>query len=277
MFTAKHYVNKTYGNHMLSRIVTGYNVTTIDCGSTVNSGYKGTEVTLIDQTPAGYGFDHWNITGATLTGNNFILNNDVTAQGIYTANPTAYQGGYTLQTYYNPVSSNPGSTMDENMLYTKNFIIPVGNVGGSYTRRYHIAGDANSLFNQGYPIYTGNVNNCIVLGNNRRLSGHITANIHYPSNRANLICVGIDPNYTTYSAGPYTKKIPSQWVSANIISTASCNTFGQGGYTNQNVTFNIDVSNIPGTLFLATSASNAGSPQGVYVYSFTANLIETVV
>ena len=88
MFTAKHYINKTYGSHMLSRIVTGYNVTTIDCGSTVNSGYKGTEVTLIDQTPAGSGFDHWNITGATLTGNNFILNNDVTAQGIYTALPT---------------------------------------------------------------------------------------------------------------------------------------------------------------------------------------------
>lgn len=91
MFTSKHYVNKTYGNHMLSRIVTGYNVTTIDCGSTVNSGYKGTEVTLIDQTPAGSGFDHWNITGATLTGNNFILNNDVTAQGIYTALPTTGQ------------------------------------------------------------------------------------------------------------------------------------------------------------------------------------------
>lgn len=88
MFTSKHYVNKTYGSHMLSRIVTGYNVTTIDCGSTVNSGYKGTEITLIDQTPAGSGFDHWNITGATLTGNNFILNNDVTAQGIYTALPT---------------------------------------------------------------------------------------------------------------------------------------------------------------------------------------------
>lgn len=274
MIKEKHYVNGIYGGHQLARYIDVYELSAVDCYATQYSGYRGTEVTLVDNPPAGYNFSHWDITGATLTGNNFILNNDVTAQGIYTAVPTAYQGGYALQTYYNPVTGNPGSTMDENMHYTRNFIIPVGNVGGSYTRRYHIAGIANS---RGYPIYTGNVNNCIVLGNNRRLSGHITANIHYPSNQANLICVGIDPNYTTYSAGPYTKKFPSQWVSANIVSTTSCNTFGQGGYTNQNVTFNIDVSNIPGTLFLATSADNVGSPQGVYVYSFSADLIETIL
>lgn len=238
------------------------------------SGFSGTQVTLSNTPNANYGFQGYSVTGATLTGNKFTLNNDATARATFSAQPTAYQGGYNLQTYYNPVPSNPGSTMDENMYYTTNFIIPVGNVGGSYTRRYHVAGLAKT---QGYPIYTGNVNNCIVLGNNRRISGHITANIHYPSNQANLICVGIDPNYTTYSAGTYTKKIPSQWVSANIISTASCNTFGQGGYTNKNVTFNIDTSNIAGTLFLATSGDYVGSPKGVYVNSFTANLIEMAV
>lgn len=83
MFTAKHYVNKTYGSHMLSRIVTGYNVTTIDCGSTVNSGYKGTEVTLVDEPAWNEKFSSYSITGATLTGNNFVINNDVTAQANY--------------------------------------------------------------------------------------------------------------------------------------------------------------------------------------------------
>lgn len=83
----KHYLNKVYGGHQLSRYIDVYEVSTVDCAATQYSGYKGTEVTLIDQTPAGYSFDHWNITGATLTGNNFILNNDVTAQGIYTAVP----------------------------------------------------------------------------------------------------------------------------------------------------------------------------------------------
>jgi hypothetical protein len=88
MKTEKHIVNKTYGGHQLSRYIDVYEVSTVDCAATQYSGYKGTEITLIDQTPAGYGFDHWNITGATLTGNNFILNNDVTAQGIYTAEPS---------------------------------------------------------------------------------------------------------------------------------------------------------------------------------------------
>lgn len=83
----KHIVNKTYGNHQLARYIDVYELSAIDCAATQYSGYKGTEITLIDQTPTGYGFDHWNITGATLTGNNFILNNDVTAQGVYTAIP----------------------------------------------------------------------------------------------------------------------------------------------------------------------------------------------
>lgn len=96
MIKEKHLCNKTYGGHQLARYIDVYEVSTIDCAATQYSGYKGTEITLIDQTPAGSGFDHWNITGATLTGNNFILNNDVTAQGIYTALPVVRN--LTLQT-----------------------------------------------------------------------------------------------------------------------------------------------------------------------------------
>lgn len=269
MFTSKHYLNKTYGSHMLSRIVTGYNVTTIDCDSTVDSGYKGTEVTLIDQTPAGYGFDHWNITGATLTGNNFILNNDVTAQGIYTANPTAYVGSYYLTSYYDPRPGNPGSTMDENMAQTRQFVIPVGNTSAGSTRKYYITPQAAGI--AGYDVKTGNIPKCVVLGSNRRLSGSITADIRYMSNVTNAICLGIDPYYTTYSGG-LTKAIPNQWHSATIIDTQHCSTFGQGGYTNQVKVFNVDISNLQGTLFIATSAQRS-----VYVNSITANLVETVV
>ena len=87
MIKEKHTLTNPYNHHALSRYIDVYEVTTDGCSSSPMSGYKGTECTLVDQTPAGYGFDHWNITGATLTGNNFILNNDVTAQGVYTAIP----------------------------------------------------------------------------------------------------------------------------------------------------------------------------------------------
>lgn len=83
----KHTLTNPYNHHALSRYIDVYEVSTVDCAATQYSGYKGTEITLIDQTPAGYGFDHWNITGATLTGNNFILNNDVTAQASFSAIP----------------------------------------------------------------------------------------------------------------------------------------------------------------------------------------------
>lgn len=83
MFTEKHYVNKTYGNHLLSRTVTGYDVTTVGCSSSPMSGYNGTECTLVDNPAWNEKFSSYSITGAALTGNNFVLNNDVTAQANY--------------------------------------------------------------------------------------------------------------------------------------------------------------------------------------------------
>lgn len=113
MIKEKHTLTNPYNHHALSRYIDVYELSAIDCAATQYSGYKGTEITLIDQTPAGYGFDHWNITGATLTGNTFILNNDVTAQGIYTAVPYTL----TLQTDGNgtltatKITGNPGDTV----------------------------------------------------------------------------------------------------------------------------------------------------------------------
>lgn len=89
MIKEKHIVNGIYGGHQLARYVDVYELSAVDCYATQYSGYRGTEVTLVDNPPAGYNFSHWDITGATLTGNNFIMNNDVTARAAYTHDPSA--------------------------------------------------------------------------------------------------------------------------------------------------------------------------------------------
>lgn len=79
----KHLVNKIYGNHQLARYLDVYEVTTDGCSSSPMSGYKGTEATLIDQPAWNEKFSSWSLTGATATGNNYIINNDVTAKANY--------------------------------------------------------------------------------------------------------------------------------------------------------------------------------------------------
>ena len=83
MKTEKHIVNKTYGGHQLSRYIDVYEVSANRCHSVPESGYKGTEATLVDEPAWNEKFSSYSITGATLTGNNFILNNDVTAKANY--------------------------------------------------------------------------------------------------------------------------------------------------------------------------------------------------
>lgn len=51
------------------------------------SGYSGTNVTLSNTPNSGYDFANYSITGATLAGNQFTLNNDVTAQANFSAIP----------------------------------------------------------------------------------------------------------------------------------------------------------------------------------------------
>lgn len=83
MIKEKHIVNGIYGGHQLSRYVDVYELSAVDCHATQYSGYRGAEVTLIDEPAWNEKFSSYSITGATLTGNNFILNNDVTAQAVY--------------------------------------------------------------------------------------------------------------------------------------------------------------------------------------------------
>lgn len=83
MIKEKHIVNKTYGNHQLARYIDVYEVSANRCHSVPESGYKGTEATLVDEPSWNEKFSSYSITGATLTGNNFVINNDVTAQAVY--------------------------------------------------------------------------------------------------------------------------------------------------------------------------------------------------
>ena len=83
MIKEKHLVNHYYGNHQLARYIDVYEVTTDGCSSSPMSGYKGTEATLIDQPVWNEKFSSWSLTGATVTGNNYVINNDVTAKANY--------------------------------------------------------------------------------------------------------------------------------------------------------------------------------------------------
>ena len=83
MIKEKHVLTNPYNHHALSRYIDVYEVSANRCHSVPESGYKGTEATLVDEPAWNEKFSSYSITGATLTGNNFILNNDVTAQANY--------------------------------------------------------------------------------------------------------------------------------------------------------------------------------------------------
>lgn len=83
MYKEKHILNHHTAGHTLSRYLDVYELDTINCSADKTTGYKGTEVTLIDDAAWNEKFSAWALTGATATGNNIVLNNDVTAQGIY--------------------------------------------------------------------------------------------------------------------------------------------------------------------------------------------------
>ena len=83
MKTEKHLIKNRYSTHGIHRNIPIYEMNTVHCSASPMEGYKGTEVTLIDNAAWNEKFSAWALTGATATGNNIVLNNDVTAQGIY--------------------------------------------------------------------------------------------------------------------------------------------------------------------------------------------------
>lgn len=83
MRTEQHIIKNRYSTHGIHRDIPVYEMNTVHCSASPMEGYKGTEVTLIDNAAWNEKFSAWALTGATATGNNIVLNNDVTAQGIY--------------------------------------------------------------------------------------------------------------------------------------------------------------------------------------------------
>jgi len=83
MRTEKHIIKNRYSTHGIHRNIPVYEINTLHCSASPMEGYKGTEVTLIDDAAWNEKFSAWALTGATATGNNIVLNNDVTAQGLY--------------------------------------------------------------------------------------------------------------------------------------------------------------------------------------------------
>ena len=84
MIKEKHVLKNPYNHHTMSRYIDVYEVSANRCHSVPESGYKGTEATLVDNPAWNEKFSSYSITGATLTGNTFTFtNSDVTAQANY--------------------------------------------------------------------------------------------------------------------------------------------------------------------------------------------------
>lgn len=81
MFTEKHILGNPYNGHQLSRTVTGYEVSTVDCSADKNSGWNGTTVNLTPKTVGStMRFSGWSATGANIINSAFTLTADATAQ-----------------------------------------------------------------------------------------------------------------------------------------------------------------------------------------------------
>ena len=81
MFTEKHILGNPYNGHKLSRTVTGYEVSAVDCTSDKSSGWNGITVNLTPKTvPSTQRFSGWSATGATIENSAFTLTADATAK-----------------------------------------------------------------------------------------------------------------------------------------------------------------------------------------------------
>lgn len=168
------------------------------------SGFSGTNVTLSNTPNANCSFTNYSITGATLTGNQFLLNDDVTAQANFYKpyNETGtFNIDYTPLTYGWVISSASPivngvtltSTPQTGMILTWNI---TANVGYSYTtagingKLYLTAGiiidnevysDVITLQHGGTLVSTGQitgsayVNNSFALGMSGRAPYHNNA------------------------------------------------------------------------------------------------------
>lgn len=82
MFTEKHILTNPYNHHKLSRTLTGFDVTTVECNADKSSGWNGTTVNLTPNAVADtQKFSGWSSTGANITNSSFnFAGSDVTAK-----------------------------------------------------------------------------------------------------------------------------------------------------------------------------------------------------
>lgn len=91
------------------------------------SGFSGTNVTLSNTPNTNYGFQSYSITGATLTGNQFTLNNDVTAMANFNQTGITYYSNDTpfcvpvQQNYRLPLNIDVTPTNFVTIKYSANF------------------------------------------------------------------------------------------------------------------------------------------------------------
>ena len=153
------------------------------------SGYQGTTVSLSNTPNANYNFTGYSVTGATLTGNQFTLNNDVTARAEFAILPksriTYYRGtrlGYDSwrpdtrgrseldlsatgygTTAYVPTSTQKGIhiTAARVSAYTPYSTITGVGVASSYDGPYLTAGGRDAVITGFDWVITGQIYGCI--------------------------------------------------------------------------------------------------------------------
>lgn len=95
------------------------------------SGFSGTQVTLSNTPNANYGFQGYSVTGATLTGNQFTLNNDVTAKATFNQTGTIY---YTNNNSYSIMSTQVSDPPSSRTITMNVHTVPYNYA----TMKYHI-------------------------------------------------------------------------------------------------------------------------------------------
>lgn len=84
MYKEKHILNKHYGSHKLARYLDVYELNTVNCSADKTTGYKGDTITITGTPAWNQKISAYNVTGATLTGNQFYFTgSDVTAEAKY--------------------------------------------------------------------------------------------------------------------------------------------------------------------------------------------------
>lgn len=112
MRTEQHIIKNRYSTHGIHRDIPVYDVTlqTEGSGTLVANcaeGFNNTTVTMTATPAQDYALSGYDITGATLTGDSFTLNNDVTAKAIFTLTGYFPSGNYRAWNWDGEYSNNP--------------------------------------------------------------------------------------------------------------------------------------------------------------------------